>query len=107
MVHSAKNNKNNSTYLKRLALDEIISNLLVLSKNRKKFKKILKKNKLFKEIISNQILNNLSFKLTNNQKTVINEINFDLNSDKKMFRILQGDVGSGKTITLLFQSQMF
>ncbi len=101
MVHSAKNNKNNSTYLKRLALDEIISNLLVLSKNRKKFKKILKKNKLFKEIISNQILNNLSFKLTNNQKTVINEINFDLNSDKKMFRILQGDVGSGKTIVAL------
>ena len=101
MVHSAKNNKHNSTYLKRLALDEIISNLLVLSKNRKKFKKILKKNKLFKEIISNQILNNLSFKLTNNQKTVINEINFDLNSDKKMFRILQGDVGSGKTIVAL------
>ena len=101
MVHSAKNNKNNSTYFKRLALDEIISNLLVLSKNRKKFKKILKKNKLFKEIISNQILNNLSFKLTNNQKTVINEINFDLNSDKKMFRILQGDVGSGKTIVAL------
>ena len=101
MVHSAKNNKNNSTYLKRLALDEIISNLLVLSKNRKKFKKTLKKNKLFKEIISNQILNNLSFKLTKNQKTVINEINFDLNSDKKMFRILQGDVGSGKTIVAL------
>ena len=101
MVHSAKNNKYNSTYLKRLALDEILSNLLVLSKNRKKFKKTLKKNKLFKEIISNQILNNLSFKLTKNQKTVINEINFDLNSDKKMFRILQGDVGSGKTIVAL------
>ena len=101
MVHSAKNNKYNSSYLKRLALDEILSNLLVLSKNRKKFKKTLKKNKLFKEIISNQILNNLSFKLTKNQKTVINEINFDLNSDKKMFRILQGDVGSGKTIVSL------
>jgi len=101
MVHSAKNNKNHSTYLKRLALDEILSNLLVLSKNRKKFKKTLKKNKLFKEIISNKILNNLSFKLTKNQKAVINEINFDLNSDKKMFRILQGDVGSGKTIVAL------
>ena len=101
MAHSAQNNKNHSTYLKRLALDEILSNLLVLSKNRKKFKKTLKKNKLFKEIISNQLLNNLSFKLTKNQKTVINEINFDLNSDKKMFRILQGDVGSGKTIVAL------
>ena len=101
MAHSAQNNKNHSTYLKRLALDEILSNLLVLSKNRKKFKKNLKKNKLFKEIISNQLLNNLSFKLTKNQKTVINEINFDLNSDKKMFRILQGDVGSGKTIVAL------
>ena len=43
MVHSAKNNKYNSTYLKRLALDEILSNLLVLSKNRKKFKKLLRR----------------------------------------------------------------
>ena len=88
----------NNKYLRRLALDEILSNLIVLSKNRKKFKKIIKEGKIFNNSLSNKILNNLNFKLTKNQEKVINEINDDLKSEKKMFRILQGDVGSGKTI---------
>ncbi len=98
-IHSLNNsNVKNSKYLRRLALDEILSNLIVLSKNRKKFKKIIKESKIFNNSLSNKILNNLNFKLTNNQEEVINEINDDLKSKKKMFRILQGDVGSGKTI---------
>ena len=40
----------------------------------------------------------LPFKLTNDQKTVLEEIRNDLNSKKRMNRLLQGDVGSGKTI---------
>ena len=40
----------------------------------------------------------LPFKLTNSQEKVFNEINLDLKNSKRMFRILQGDVGSGKTI---------
>jgi ATP-dependent DNA helicase RecG len=43
----------------------------------------------------------LSFKLTNSQETVLDEINNDLKSNQRMFRILQGDVGSGKTIVSL------
>ena len=92
------NNSENNKYIRRLALDEILSNLIVLSKNRKKFKKIKKKSKLFNNSLSDKILKNLNFKLTKNQEEVISEINLDLKSDKKMFRILQGDVGSGKTI---------
>ncbi len=90
--------KTNNKYIRRLALDEILSNLIVLSKNRKKFKETKKKNKLFNNSLAKKILKNLSFKLTLNQEQVINEINGDLKSNKKMFRILQGDVGSGKTI---------
>ena len=98
-VHSADvNDSKNNIFLKRLALDEIISNLIVLSKNRKKFKEMKKNNKLFSNSLSKQILNNLDFKLTESQENVISEINNDLSSNKKMFRILQGDVGSGKTI---------
>ena len=92
------NNSENNKYIRRLALDEILSNLIVLSKNRKKFKKIKKKSNLFNNLLSDKILKNLNFKLTKNQEEVISEINLDLKSDKKMFRILQGDVGSGKTI---------
>ena len=46
-------------------------------------------------------MKHLPFKLTNSQETVLNEINKDLMSKKRMFRIVQGDVGSGKTIVSL------
>ncbi len=43
----------------------------------------------------------LNFNLTNDQKKTLEEINQDLSSSNKMFRLLQGDVGSGKTIVSL------
>lgn len=46
----------------------------------------------------NEIISNLPFELTVDQKKVINVIYSDLNSDIAMNRLLQGDVGSGKTI---------
>ena len=48
-----------------------------------------------------KIINKLPFELTNSQKKVLTEINFDLMSNFRMFRIIQGDVGSGKTIVSL------
>ena len=53
---------------------------------------IVKQNKIIKE---------LEFSLTNDQKKTLEEINNDLSSTNKMFRLLQGDVGSGKTIVSL------
>ena len=104
-LHNAKNKDiQNNIFYKRLVLDEIISNLIVLSENRKKLKKIKKFNKIFTNKISKTIIENLDFKLTNNQKSVINEINADLKSKSRMFRILQGDVGSGKTIVSFITS---
>jgi len=46
----------------------------------------------------------IKFELTYDQKKVLNEINKDLNSSQKMFRIIQGDVGTGKTIVALISS---
>lgn len=45
-----------------------------------------------------QFINNLPFELTGGQKRAVNEILNDLNSDVPMARLLQGDVGSGKTV---------
>lgn len=45
-----------------------------------------------------QFIDNLPFELTGGQKKSVNEILHDLNSDIPMARLLQGDVGSGKTV---------
>ena len=100
-LHCSKEGKNNkSKSFRRLVFDEVLANFLTLSENRKKIKRP-KKNKIFKEIISNNIIKELPFHLTKSQIQVLNEINLDLKSEKRMFRIIQGDVGSGKTIVSL------
>ena len=100
-LHKTKDAQSNiSTSYKRLVFDEICANLLVLSENRKKIKKG-KKKKIFKSFLSKKIVKHLPFVLTNSQKKVLEEINFDLKSNTRMFRIIQGDVGSGKTIVSL------
>ena len=55
------------------------------------------KRKIYKKDLEN-ISKLLPFKLTKDQKNVLEEIRLDLNSPKRMNRLLQGDVGSGKTI---------
>ena len=91
-------------FYQRLAFDEIFSTFLVNSEIRKKIKKIKKKNKIIKKKKQSLIINDLDFKLTNDQIKTLEEINQDLASSKKMFRLLQGDVGSGKTIVSLLSS---
>ena len=90
-----------SNYYRRLVYDEILSSLIVLSQIRKKIKKIKKEPKKFGNKLSKKIISNFHFQLTKNQIDIINEINRDLFSQSKMFRLLQGDVGSGKTIVAL------
>ena len=97
-LHEQKQNEITSKYYRRLAYDEILSNLLVLSQVRRRIKKFKKKNKVFDSTISDVLKKNFDFSFTSDQKMVIEEINEDLKSEYKMLRILQGDVGSGKTI---------
>ena len=93
-----------SSFYKRLAYDEIFASFLVNSEIRKKIKKIKKTSKNFNEKAHNNIIHKLNFDLTNDQRKSLDDINKDLNSKSKMFRLLQGDVGSGKTIVALISS---
>ena len=91
-------------FYKRLAFDEIFSTFIVNSEIRKKIKKIKKINKNINQIKQNELIDILDFSLTNDQIKAIEEINNDLSSSTKMFRLLQGDVGSGKTIVSLLSA---
>ena len=100
-LHNFKdtNNRHSNSY-RRLVFDELIANFLTLSENRKRIRKT-KKSKKINNKYTDLIIKDLPFKLTFSQKRVLEEINTDLASNNRMFRILQGDVGSGKTIVSL------
>ncbi len=88
-------------YRRRLAFDELFAHQLAICivrtiDNRKKSISF-KSNDKFR----NYLIKSLEFKLTNSQLTVLKEIQSDLFSNKQMIRLLQGDVGSGKTIVAL------
>ncbi len=104
-LHDPENiGKFKENFYQRLAFDEIFSTFLVNSEIRKKIKKIKKTNKKFDIKKQGEIISKLDFSLTNDQTKTLNEINKDLCSDNKMFRLLQGDVGSGKTIVALLSA---
>ena len=101
-LHEPQNQGNyKNNFYQRLAFDEIFSTFLVNSEIRKKIKKIKKKKKKIDFKKQNLIIKNLDFILTRDQLKSLQEINNDLCSNTKMFRLLQGDVGSGKTIVSL------
>ncbi len=104
-LHNPENiGKFKENFYQRLAFDEIFSTFLVNSEIRKKIKKIKKTRKKFDIKKQNKIISKLDFSLTNDQNKTLDEINRDLCSDNKMFRLLQGDVGSGKTIVALLSA---
>ena len=82
---------------KRLIIEELLANQLAL----KRLKRNAKKESalaLDNTELKSALLKTLPFQLTKSQKKVLDEIEQDLSSDHPMMRLLQGDVGSGKTI---------
>jgi ATP-dependent DNA helicase recG len=94
-IHFPKDNESFIRAKRRLAFDEIFYFQLSM----KKFKK--KNADAISFQIKNETLefiNSLSFKLTNSQNKVLEDILNDMSSDRQMNRLIQGDVGCGKTI---------
>ena len=99
-IHFPKNNELLSESIRRLKFEELLYlQLQLLKKNINRKDKIKgynfnivgnNFNKFYKKV--------LPFELTNAQKKVLKEIRNDLGSNAQMNRLLQGDVGSGKTI---------
>ncbi len=83
---------------KRLAYDEILAQQLSLQLFRNKSKTTNGIQIKITNQFINPFLNSVGFNLTNSQQKVWNEIKTDLLNSSPMNRLLQGDVGSGKTI---------
>ena len=88
-------------FRQRLAFDEILSNLTVISLIKRKEYPLLKSCNINNNVLSKKIIDDLNFKLTSDQMLAYQQISKDLKSNNSMFRLLQGDVGSGKTIISL------
>ena len=82
---------------KRIGLEEMVANkisyLSIREQNKNRITSAFKNNKLAKEINAG-----LAFKLTDDQVSAYEEISADIATQTPMLRLLQGDVGSGKTI---------
>ena len=86
-----------SEFRRRVALEEIIANKISYLSVREQNK--IKKTHCFSDKkLADQILRKLSFNLTQDQENAYEEIFNDISCETPMLRLLQGDVGSGKTI---------
>jgi ATP-dependent DNA helicase RecG len=103
-IHNPKSSDDliySNVHRRRLAFDELLSHQLAIAIIRNYNQK--QKGIEFKSssLLVDNFIELLPFKLTNSQKNVWKEIKEDLTSSHQMVRLLQGDVGSGKTIIAL------
>ena len=85
----------------RLAYDELLASQLALAIVRQKVKKQKGRKIAGNGLLRRKVLDMLPFKLTAAQERVLREIFADQASESRMLRLLQGDVGSGKTVVAL------
>jgi ATP-dependent DNA helicase RecG len=93
--------KPESTAYTRLAYDELLSQQLALRLVRARMRRSAGRASRAEGTIIGKIEAALPFSLTCSQREALAEIRADLASDKRMLRLLQGDVGSGKTLVAL------
>lgn len=86
----------------RLAYDELLANQLALALIRRALRKLPGREIAGDGQLRKAALANLPFELTAAQETAIAEITTDMAASGRMLRLLQGDVGSGKTVVALF-----
>lgn len=103
-IHNPKSNSDilpNSNFRRRLAFDELLASQLAISIVRKNRRDNQGSRSNFSGELKRKLLNKLQFTLTEGQNSALAEIELDQKSSNRMVRLLQGDVGSGKTLVAL------
>ena len=88
----------NHPYQRRLAFEELISQRLSFRILKNKLIQSSVNDLYYCENLEREFIKNLPFSLTKSQYKVLQELKSDLNKKTPMLRLLQGDVGSGKTV---------
>jgi len=83
---------------KRLIVEELLTNLIGVKISTKRIDNLISPRIIKSEASLEEFKKNLPFQMTKAQVSVIDEITNDLNQIKPMRRLVQGDVGSGKTV---------
>ncbi len=91
----------NALHRQRLAYDELLANQLALALIRRSMRRLKGRKIAPTGEIQSTITSALPFDLTPSQKNSLADIATDMQSSNRMLRLLQGDVGSGKTIVAL------
>lgn len=106
-IHFPEKNQNSEKLLERMQFEELFVELLKVEDRKTRWGQKLNSHKM-EEFENNikQLKENLPFKLTQTQEKAINEIISDLKSTTPMNRLLEGDVGTGKTMVAVFASYL-
>ena len=105
-IHYPKNFKSLDKSIHRLKYDEHFFLQLLLAKRKSSIKENKYDSIKFKTNTYNKILKNLDFELTGSQQLSLREIVDDFLSENPMNRMIQGDVGCGKTIVSILASSI-
>lgn len=84
--------------IERLICEELLANQLSWRQYRTQVEKAKSPSFSISDDLLNQFISSLPFELTHAQKKVVTEVRADLSKQQAMMRLLQGDVGSGKTV---------
>ena len=100
-IHFPKEFKEFETAKKRFVFEELLSMQLALLSLKNQY--TVEENGIVfdKNVKMSEVINVLPFKLTKAQLRVLEEIDHDMENQKPMNRLLQGDVGSGKTVVAM------
>jgi ATP-dependent DNA helicase RecG len=85
----------------RLAYDELLANQLALAMVRQHNRSLAGRASQGDGRLRDLVLSSLPYRLTTSQQLAVTEIAADMATDNRMLRLLQGDVGSGKTVVAL------
>ena len=96
-IHFPDNFEKYNKARKRLVFEELLIMQLALLNLKTNYEKDIDGIQFSKEAKMSEVINSLPYKLTNAQSRVLEEIDKDMEDEKAMNRLLQGDVGSGKT----------